>query len=199
MANAAAMAALTAVAAGAAACDSSRNPTAPSTIGADGVSEVKPTSVASAARSTNADAAMQSEEVRADTEVPSVAKWLSRPDWSNPFPCCVNQGGFILSTPTPTVVMVISNGFSQATNGGTIAVRLTGGSAAVQFGFSVLRSNVNLSTCSHVWAVDGAVVSHAPNGLCRFTRAGTHNISVKVTNALNFTTVTSATVVVSSN
>jgi len=197
MANTAVAAAMMFCAAGAAACDGSMTPTAPSTIALSAAKETAATDVASDVPSIDSDVTQI--EGAQNGGMPLVAKSLHGfGEWAA-LPCCqtpVFKGGFLGPPPAPTVVIVISQGANQVTNGGTIVVRLSEGSAAVRFGFSTLRSNINEASCSHLWMVDGNVVSTAAAGLCRFTKPGAHAISVKVTNALNVSTTTRATVAV---
>jgi hypothetical protein len=107
------------------------------------------------------------------------------------------NAGFIRA-PIPTVNLLIWNGVSQATNGGTLTVKrgLLGAPVTVQFGFGLLRSNVNAGSSSFVWTINGAVVSTAGTFSYSFGRAGSFAVSSRVTNGLGVSTTTSATVTV---
>jgi surface antigen len=112
-------------------------------------------------------------------------------------PASYFNGGFIRA-PIPTVNLLIWNGANQATNGGTLTVRRgpLGGPIKVDFGFGLLRSNVNAGSSSFVWTINGAVVSTAGTFSYTFNKAGSFAISSRVTNALGVSTTSSANVTI---
>ncbi len=112
-------------------------------------------------------------------------------------PVTTFNAGYIRA-PIPTVNVSLWSGSLSATNGGTLTVSrgMFGAPVTVNFGFSLLRSNVNKGPSTYRWTVGGATVSVAGTFSKSFSSPGTFPVSVTVTNGLGVSTTASATIVV---
>ena len=110
-------------------------------------------------------------------------------------PASYFNAGFIRA-PIPTVNLLIWSGASQATNGGPLTARrgVLGAPATVQFGFGLLRSNVNRGSSSFQSTIAGVVASTSGTFTYRLSKPGSYTIVSRVTNGLGISTTATAAV-----
>ncbi|MEQ1908135.1 MAG: CHAP domain-containing protein [Vicinamibacterales bacterium] len=105
-----------------------------------------------------------------------------------------------IRAPIPLVNILVWSGATSTSNGGTLTVSrgLLGSPVTVNFGFSLLRANIDTGLrgpSTFAWTVSGSVVSTAGTFAKSFS-AGTYPVSVRVANGMGVTTIASATLVV---